>query len=88
MTLLLPASKQNSRGTSIVTLPSARCAMSTGVPLNHDCSQARSAARAPGEAARWSAVTGAAGFGAGAEAGAAGGATLVQPTTASAASAK
>ena len=35
-TLLRPASKLNSRGTSTVTAPSLRSAMSTGVPLNHD----------------------------------------------------
>src|SRR5205085_9860196 len=78
--------KQNSRGTSIVSASSARCLMTTGVPLNHEVSHCRSNARLTGAAARWSRVGGGSGAGAGA-AGAAlvgpPGGALVQPARAS-----
>ena len=44
LTASRPGSKQNSRGTSTKTAPSARCPTTTGVPLNHDASHWRSTA--------------------------------------------
>ena len=60
---LRPRSKQKSRGTSIVTAPSLRWPMTTGVFSNHDASHLRSTASAAANSVFCSAALGATGGG-------------------------
>jgi hypothetical protein len=65
LTLALPASKLNSRGTSTLIAPSPRCAIFTGVSRNHVPSHCRSTASASAAAVRCAGVVGGGGSGRG-----------------------
>ncbi len=84
--VLWPGSKQKSRGTSIVTAPSLRWPMTTGVFSNQDASHLRSTASAAASSVFCSATLGATDGGDATDVaeGAGGGATLAQPKSASA----